>query len=440
MSEARGFDSETLKLAKNAVRRDILLRTTRFMKREKTEPYQYGLMDDAEKEEQYVIPKENVIIALMVAPRRCGKTTLMISIAEEFKRVMGDGFDIKPVNGERIQKFEQRRNALREFSGAPIFYSGVEASDSLEIYEFILYSKQRPRNAFLFRFIDVPGEWVKSYPEEMRVLIDGSDILYLTVNTPALLEDNGKYCEEINAVGNILSLTDELCSGKISNHRRLILFVPIKCEKYYWESFDNKKMTGMRDASLAVEKKYEPLIGEVLRNDSTKKNTTVAITPILTVGGVKFSQFRRITQENKTSMLSEEYIRINGYINDREGYSPRLCEQPMLYTMRFISEIVRQRLKKENLNTFCKDWKRCGFKKSFRYAYRDPLYERLNQVTRSADFREFQSEEDYLMTESISCNQPKKTLPQGVYVNNYVLGIRILNDPNNIFGTAEQRA
>ena len=435
MSDMQIQDSTSiLELAQGAVSRSLQIRTGKNRFRE--QPYQYTLPRADGTESKFVIRKENVIVSLMVAPRRCGKTTLMVSIINEFGRIMGEDFAIEPVSQDKVEKIDARQSALQQFSNAPIFYSGIEASDSLEFYEFLIYSRQHPRNAFLYRFVDVPGEWVSTFPSAMRTLIEGSDVLYMTINAPAMLEEDGQYCQEINAPQNILQLTDVLCSPEAARRRRLMLFVPVKCEKYYWDAHANRDERMLAPVADGVEELFRPLLDKIRAVDAVRNSLTVAITPILTVGGVKFSQFHRVMQETEQGpvpAIIEEYVRINGYINDKDGYSPRLCEPPLLYTMRFVTEMILTRLRQQTLRSFFADASQYGMKKALGYAFRDPLYSKLVEVTRLADFQGFQSFSDYLETESPSCHQAAKKLPLGVYVGSEPLGMRVLNDPQGLF-------
>lgn len=436
MSDMHVQDSATIQqLAQGAVSRSLQIRKSNGKFRESS--YQYTLPRENGGEERFVIQKQNVIVSLMVAPRRCGKTTLMGAIISEFNRVMGEDFAIESVSADKMEKITARQRALQQFSNAPIFYSGIEASDSLEIYEFLIYHRKHPRNVFLYRFVDVPGEWVRVYPSAMRTLIEGSDVLYMTINAPAMLEEEGKYCQEINAPQNILELTDVLCNAKVASARkRLMLFVPVKCEKYYWDAHEGRNENMLAPIADGVESLFRPLLDKIRSIEAVRNSLTIGITPILTVGGVKFSQFRHImhqTEQGSVRVLSEEYVRLNGYINDKDGYSPRLCEQPLLYTLRFVTDVILARLRQQTLGNFFADASKYGVKKALKFAFSNPLYTKLVEVSRLADFHDFRTFEDYLQTESQSCHQAPKKLPEGVYVDNSYLGMRILNDPDGLF-------
>lgn len=422
---------EILTLARNAARKDNAIGVSKLFKREKSTPYEYPLAVE-DRTETHIVWKENVLLALMVGSRRCGKTTLMVSIVKEFKSVLGIDFRIEPVNAHTRDTFLKMEKELSDFACSPTYVSGIKPNESIETYEFLLYCKQHPRNVFLLRFIDVPGEWVRQYPEAMQALIDSADILYFTVNTPALLENDGIYSDEINAPENVLNVAKILCEPSTKLKQRLMLFVPTKCEKYYWRGIDHGADYEMLRVTNAINAMYEPLLAQIRNNEALKKRLTIATIPVMTIGGVTFSLFRREEKDGVSSLI-ESYVLTNDHNDGLNGYRPRLCEQPMLYSMRFFCELARKRIQKGRLSGFISDARAHGVKKAFTFAFHDPLYERLKQVTHLANFENFAGMNDFRETESRN-GVPPRALPSGVYVNIDALGIRILNDPNSLFG------
>ena len=367
------------------------------------------------------IKPERVIIALMVAPRRSGKTTLLTSLCREFHKVMGDDFVMESyqMGKEKLDKLQKNYKALFDFANAPRIHPGLAPSDTQEVYEYAIYSKSHPRMSLMLRFIDVPGEWVESHQEAMKILISGADILYLTINAPALMEQGGDYNKEFNATPTIVKLTDILKSEQISRRERLLLFVPIKCEKYYWEMISGDNPTSMRTLNQTIRSSYGELIKTLGGSERLKDSTTVAITPVLSIGGSKFDQFVPI---DGTKLHEDRHVRVYGYISDQKGYRPTFCEQPLLFTLRFIRAIVMKQVRKSAAITFFVDAREQGIKKAFKYAFRDPLIETISQKTKYADFSAFHTIEDFQKTESPDGSVPEKEYPDGLYTNVDALG------------------
>ena len=107
------------------------------------QPFSYH---NPELDKPVTIDKNHVFVALMVAPRRCGKTTLLSAIYREFYRVMGENFVMRPFRMEESQliKLEDNKRTLNDFSNAPGFNEGLAPSDTLETYEFLIYEKTHP--------------------------------------------------------------------------------------------------------------------------------------------------------------------------------------------------------------------------------------------------------------------------------------------------------
>ena len=77
---------------------------------------------------------------------------------------------------------------------------------------------------------DFPGEYLDSKPEEVSNFIEESHIVMIAVDTPYLMEENGKYNEEKNEVKHVISFfTNHAKSLK----NKFILIVPLKCERYF---------------------------------------------------------------------------------------------------------------------------------------------------------------------------------------------------------------
>lgn len=370
------------------------------------------------------IKKDRVIIALLVAPRRCGKTTLMSSMHREFQRIMGDDFCMEPFqkNDLRYEKLKENKDFLTAFTNAPGLNEGVAPSDSLEEFEFIIYHKKHPRLSFMLRFIDVPGEWVQARQEAMKILISEADILYITINSPALMEESGVYNEEFNASSTVVRLADVLKDESIRKRSRLLMFVPVKCEKYYWDMIQDKNTEGLKALNLKIQERYNELIHSVKEREALKNHTTAAITPIMTVGGAKFCQFMPIGANGH----KDTYVRILGYITDSNGYRPTFCEQPLLYTLNFIKDRVAAQVKHGGLVNFFRDTKELGMPTAFRYAFHDPLCEAIMQKTKYADFGLFKSVEDFQKTESNDVGSHEKDYPQGMYADVDILGYSVI--------------
>ena len=262
----------------------------------------------------------------------------------------------------------------------------------------------------------------------MRILIGGADILYITINSPALMEENGAYNEDFNASSAILQLTDALSDNRISKRSRMLLFVPVKCEKYYWDMIRGANVEALSGLNQRIQECYRALIESVQTNQRLQNSTTMAITPIMTVGGAKFCQF----MPDEENAHKDTYIRILGYITDKNGYRPTFCEQPLLYTLSFIHSRIQSQVKKSGLIGFFADAGALGLPTAFRFAFHDPLCDAIQRKTECADFERFKTVEDYQKTESADAGRAEMQYPEGIYGDVDIRGYSILANPQRI--------
>ena len=110
----------------------------------------------------------------------------------------------------------------------------------------------------------------------------------------------------------------------------MILFVPLKCEKY--RTPINRHSPGLKEVRAAVEKSYEHLIDYVKRSGEC----FAAITPIFTLGDAVFSDFAR---DDSGDIIMNGGIpqQANYIFTDEAGNAPRpqFCEQPLYYVLAY---------------------------------------------------------------------------------------------------------
>ena len=371
------------------------------------------------KDGRAIKPKQ-IMIGLMVGSRRCGKTTLMYSMVRELQTMDQASLTIEPADEASAAAFAGWETDIVKFAKAPHINVGIRPSFALETYEFFLYDKKNPgSDVFLFRFIDVPGEWIREreHDADMDALIAAADVLYLTVNAPSVVEDEGAHKDLFVNAEKIMQLSEKLNVDK--GNGKLLLLVPLMAEKYYWNRFTHKTPT-LSEVTKATKRLYAQLIATV----KTADDMALAVTPVLTVGGVVFSRF----DANNDMHFSWSD---SGVVN-AEHFSPRFCEQPMLYTLRFFCEKLYSRGKTEGLARFFRDVKQQGLSNAWYYAFNDPMYNCLTNTTACADFTGFTAD-DLLSTEAAGNFQKLRNYPVGLYLNLDFLGLELIHDPQNIY-------
>lgn len=193
------------------------------------------------------------------------------------------------------------------------------------------------------------------------------NIIMIAIDTVYLMEKAanhkaefvGQYNERRNYCQYIANMVKEFFQVADGEPPKMIMFIPLKCEKYYnsgeMELVNGRIHTAYKDIFSFVEKdKYE-----------------IIIAPILTLGKntIEFSRFEY--GEDGEVMLDKDLMipSMPKYIfkDISCSYSPKYCEQPLLYTLAYILDLMQKMKKNEKLNAglFKK------FKLYFMETYRD---------------------------------------------------------------------
>lgn len=289
--------------------------------------------------------KSPVMKVCMMGARGVGKTSVLTSMFHDLNAVNsqtnlqllttedpGTGMDF---TAEAI--FKKHEELLQMFHStapnAPIKDAGIAASFDVRDYYFRFGVKGQSARIDL-QIRDFPGEFIHSKPDEVKGFIGESNAVLIAIDTPHLMEADGRFCEAKNSIAEI---TDFFMStlGDIKEEK-LVLFVPLKCEKYYNEG-------RMQEVAEAVLERYALLI-DFLSSGGSKKHVACAVTPILTVGDVVFSDFLRDDRGNirtiKDGMLPARAIYV--FSGTTPSYSPKYCEQPLCYLLSFIAKLYER--------------------------------------------------------------------------------------------------
>lgn len=136
-----------------------------------------------------------------------------------------------------------------------------------------------------------------------------------------------------------------------NEEEKLILFVPLKCEKYFQEN-------RIDEVTRCVQKNYAELL-DFLRDKENihgfKKKVCCAITPIQTLGGIAFDSFEKnpdgtaaefTTKDGKVLPARVHYH----YISVDAGYKPKYCVQPLYYLLSFVSKQYQRMQNREKVS------------------------------------------------------------------------------------------
>ena len=277
---------------------------------------------------------------LMIGSRRAGKTSVLASMIESFEaleKTTKNKFRIKALPDTEALLQSKRLELKKIFESkekdALCWTLDENATDLAYDYEFRL-SVDGSDNTVEICFKDIPGEWIRNEPVKTKEVLARSQVILVAIDTPHLLEEGGAYSDCFNITSDIDRLLQNISLEE--ERPRMVLFVPIKCEKYYYEK-------RMDEVETAIQEQYEDVI-TALTTGRKKELYTVAITPILTLGGVVFRDFAR-GEDGEVTVIENQlnkslYLRPTAAYYELYGpkpyFAPLYCEQPVLYLINFI--------------------------------------------------------------------------------------------------------
>ncbi|MBQ4528729.1 MAG: hypothetical protein II998_11740 [Clostridia bacterium] len=290
----------------------------------------------------------DAINILMIGGKRCGKTTVLASMCNEIgKALAGTGMQLMVKNEQTHNDLQRAISNIKqkiELFNKPL--TRVEVDDNptsaQKTYSFALRLNDGGKEV-PFQITDIPGEWLTdTHQAQVKNLVHASQVIMIAIDTPYLFakmmtdKGYGIYHEEYNKpmeIANFFknSLSTEDLMG------RLILFVPIKCERYYHLTHTPELNAFGRDYMLelvnAIGDGYRELLHYLKSTPQLVTSCTMAITPILSAGGIDFVHFKTDAATGKVISLYQEAEFMKDY---DKGYSPKFCEQPMIYALTYI--------------------------------------------------------------------------------------------------------
>ena len=213
---------------------------------------------------------------LMFGSRRAGKSSILASMIQSFETLESSTENKIKLTAlpDTAELLERKRNQLQDIFNRKnrdtlCWTIDEGATDVSYDYEFRM-TVEGSKNSYEICFKDIPGEWITTKESWIKDELAQSQIILIAIDTPHLVEEDGEHSDAFNIIENIDRLLQHIQSNK--DVPRLILFVPIKCEKYYHEN-------RMDEVDEAIKTQYEALL-TAFATGKKAQLYTVAITPI----------------------------------------------------------------------------------------------------------------------------------------------------------------
>ncbi len=325
----------------------------------------------------------------MIGGRRCGKTTILSKIKQHFNEVLHHGADEEEKNdllrllsetGE-ITKLNNAQDCINQLFEEHEWHEEFPVDENPSKDKTVTTFKLEPlkgNGSLLLEFTDIPGEWVsyiekksedeqadkdKDHTGEVKKLIIDSHVIIVAIDTPSLFEKEGLHADYYNRIKDVKELINGAFTGKIfstEESQKMILFVPLKCEKYIIKNDGTADIEGKKMVCAKVEEHYNELIKNC--RDNYSRNVTMAILPIVTIMEVEWASFfaldnagnrvdihtadgrskKFIYGKGENKLFSKYRFKPDLYdaVADGKRESQSLyCEQPLVYTLAYLLKI-----------------------------------------------------------------------------------------------------
>lgn len=328
-----------------------------------------------------------MIKVLMMGGRRCGKTSVLASLFNEsihgkVKDYLTLSDDTKPEvkDGEEKEPLSTKTLELRKFledNSTGIFL--VDRGPTNHFWNYLLKVRLPGKSSPIeIEFRDSNGEFFvagNKFAPEISKYVEQCDIYIIVIDTPYLMGpiDGGcrdSVCDGVNCVESITNFLTNI-DDKEDQDSKMVLFVPIKCERWVKDGVINK-------VTERIKKVYNTAITHL----SKYKKMEIGIIPIQTAGNIQFVELKPAflytnqfdNRTTKCCKIGNKFVRLeNGDMEDIKpgdivnpdpraiidgtdiskpyawynitpgdnNYAPHNCDQIPLHILRFVLKKTR---------------------------------------------------------------------------------------------------
>ena len=242
---------------------------------------------------------------IMMGGRRCVKTSALASLFEEMNNgqvkdyfTVSDrtvletkGFETQDSLNDKTLELQNMLESNKDNSN--IFLVDKNPTSNFWLYKLHLQIPGTKREMDI-EFRDSAGEFFEasgSHAQETEEYIKNCDVFVIVVDTPYLMgsvdESTKDLCPEsidlgtnrVQDIQNFLTHIDD----KEGQDAKMVVFVPLKCEKWA------KEPNGLNKVTARIKEVY----GTHIKNLSAYEKMNICVIPMQTSGNILFSEFRK---------------------------------------------------------------------------------------------------------------------------------------------------
>ena len=301
---------------------------------------------------------------MMFGGKRTGKTSVLAAMQECFEeKFKGVGLTITPDDDNTKKLMEKKRNEMNGYfkNSSELFECKDSPTLDKAVHSFKIQIKNKKNGVIRLNFLDYPGEWINSntHYSELAEEARKAHIIIVAIDTPYLIEQSsseyttiGKYNEKRNFPDSLYKLLKENFKLGSEYPKKMVLFVPLKCEKY----FHAWKLSVVNNLIRSAYKNVFSYLGT-----ENGKYCESVILPIITLGEVDFHSFKKNSsgsiELNKSGLPTTEIYKIRNKMANKA--EPLYCEQPAAHVLMYILFQAKESKREEGntLSKLCKRFK-----------------------------------------------------------------------------------
>ena len=276
--------------------------------------------------------EDKTINILMVGASGVGKTSTLTAMYDRFNKIIDKNIELQLIPDDKTSnKLNKKLTELKKQIATDFIRTRptVTGTKSFDEFKFIIAKDEDSKQRVNLVFRDFPGGYLETERQKVKDWVKDSDVIIIPIDTPSLIEEGSIYNEEANSPEKLYDIFKSI-KGSFETKNRLVLFIPLKSEKY----LDGKLYftNSIRDL---VESEFSNLI-ELFQSNSLKDKISLIITSIQTIGDIKFSMVEKDSQGRPVFIYKKKGFGAR--------YSPIDTEQPLKYILSFaISEVLKKR-------------------------------------------------------------------------------------------------
>ena len=266
----------------------------------------------------------------VIGKQSTGKTSILVSLYQQWSKIIGETELQLIADSTKINILDDQLAIMEALGKAAGYVEPTKGTEDAEAYPFGV-AKPNCKPSLQINFIDYPGAYLEEADKQEFIIkaLQNSSAVIVAVNTPPLMEKNGKWNTKINCPQKILWFFQQAyvdLKHPIKD-RKCVFLVPVKSE-LYMEGYGRRHKPCPKELYKQVCAEYAGLLKFFNSGDLSDKIACILM-PVQTVGNVGFARLR---EEEDDGKIEPKFL----FKSWQKPYEPKDTDQIMRYLLRFL--------------------------------------------------------------------------------------------------------